>query len=308
MGAEVAIGQSLSRRLAVLRQDDRGQPQRAALMMLIMAGLLGVAAILLARNVAPAGGGGANGRTVPVVAAASNIGFGETLTPAKLKLIDWPAHSLPKGSFQSIDALIGAPRRAAMRPIGTNEILIASALSAGATRLSTAPLLNPALRAMAVPVNEIAGVAGLLYPGDRVDIFMTRQPDDALPHAELLAQDVRVLAVGADMNIGKDKPEVVKAATLAVTPRQAQKLSLAMATGQISLALRQFSDTRRVQLQSLQVSDLNDGTITRLQRKPKASSGAARAPAAGPPRRPSPATASITVVRGTEAMVQPVRP
>jgi pilus assembly protein CpaB len=307
MGAEVAIGQSLSRRLAVLRQDDRGQPQRAALMMLIMAGLLGVAAILLARNAAPAGGGGANGRTVPVVAAASNIGFGETLTPAKLKLIDWPAHSLPKGSFQSIDALIGAPRRAAMRPIGTNEILIASALSAGATRLSTAPLLNPALRAMAVPVNEIAGVAGLLYPGDRVDIFMTRQPDDALPHAELLAQDVRVLAVGADMNIGKDKPEVVKAATLAVTPRQAQKLSLAMATGQISLALRQFSDTRRVQLQSLQISDLNDGTTTRLQRKPKASSGAARAPT-GPPRRPSPATASITVVRGTEPMVQPVRP
>ncbi len=309
MGAEPAFGQALSRRWIALRQrraqDDRGQSPRAAMVMLIMAGVLGLAALLLARNVGPAGGATASGRMVPVVVAAADIGFGERLTPEKLKVIDCPAQSLPKGSFQGIDALIAAPGRAAMRPIGTNEILIEPALSAGATRLSTAPLLADDLRAIAVPVNEVAGVAGLVYPGDRVDIFMTRQPEEAMPHAELVAQDVRVLAVGMDMNIGKDKPEVVKATTLAVTALQAQKLSLAMATGQISLALRQFSDTQRVQLQTLQVIDLNDGTTTRLLRKP----GASAAPApSGPARRTAPPVTGVIVTRGTESTVQSVLP
>lgn len=313
MGAEVAIGQAMAQRWTALRQrraqDDRGQPKRSAMVMLIMAALLGLAALLLARTAAPAGGPKSSGRTVPVVVAAAEIGFGEKLTPEKLKLVDWPVQNLPKGSFQGIDALITGAGRAAMRPIGANEILIETALSTSAARLSTAPLLAADLRAMAVPVNEVAGVAGLVYPGDRVDIFMTRQPDEALPHAELVAQDVRVLAVGMDMNIGKDKPEVVKATTLAVTALQAQKLSLAMATGEISLALRQFGDTQRVVLQTLQVTDLNDGTTTRLLRKPGASgTTSTKGPA---PRAASPANTpanGVIVTRGTESTVQSVLP
>jgi pilus assembly protein CpaB len=161
-----------------------------------------------------------------------------------------------------------------------------------------------------VQVNEVAGVSGLIYPGDRVDVLMTREPDEAMPHAELVAQDIRVLAVGSDMNIAREKPGVVKAVTLELSPAQAQKLTLAMATGNITLALRQFSDAERVRLQSLQVSDLNDGTTTRLLRKPGSTSGAsapAKAPAARPtarPRQPS----GVIVMRGgvaSEASVLP---
>ena len=75
-------------------------------------------------------------------------------------------------------------------------------LNALGTIASTAPLLGPTMRALAVQVNEVAGVSGLVFPGDRVDLFLIRQPDAAMPYADLLAQNIRVLAVGSDSESG----------------------------------------------------------------------------------------------------------
>jgi pilus assembly protein CpaB len=291
--------------------------RRSSIIMLIAAVALGLVAVLLSRTVLSDSGGpsiaSSQGavRTVPAVVAAADIGFGEKLTPEKLKVVDWPADTLPQGSFQRVDELITGQGRAAMRPITANEILTAKSLSEGATRLSTAQLLNPKMRAVAVPVTEVTGVSGMLYPGDRVDVYFSRQPEEALPYSELLAQDARVLSVGLDMNVGKDKPEVVKSATIEVTPLQAQKITLALAAGQINLALRHFTDESRVRLQTVQVTDLNDGTVTRLVRKPRAMGGPdydGEQPAApGRVGRPAiPPGKGVTVIRGTESSIQPV--
>ena len=276
--------------------------------MLIAAVALGLLAVLFARNFMGGDSSGADTgrqlRTVPTVVAAADINFGEKLTPDKLKLIDWPADNVPTGSFQRIEDLTNGIGRTAMRPIVANEILTEKSLATGANRLSTAPLLGPQMRAIAVPVNEVTGVSGLIFPGDRVDVFFTRQPEEAMPYGELLAQGARVLAVGMDTNLGKDKPEIVKSATIEVTPLQAQKISLALAVGSLNLVLRHFTDEARVRLETAQVMDLNDGTITRLVRKPVAG-GAAPADAAG--GRPAPAaTPAVVVMRGTAATVEPV--
>ena len=251
--------------------------------MLIAAVALGLVAVLFARTflsgAADSGSSTAAVRTVPTVVAAADINFGEKVTPEKVKVVEWPAGNLPQGSFQRIEELTMGVGRTAMRPIVANEILTEKSLATGANRLSTAQLLNPQMRAVSVPVNEVSGVAGLIFPGDRVDVFMTRTPEEALPYSELLAQGARVLAVGVDMNVGKDKPDIVKSATLEVTPLQAQKIALAQTVGQLNLALRHFTDESRVRLQTAQVMDLNDGTITRLVRKPNASGG-------GPPPPP----------------------
>lgn len=115
----------------------------------------------------------------------------------------------------------------------------------------------------------------------------------------------RVPAVGSDMNIARDKPGVVKTVTVEVNPLQAQKLPLAMATGEIRLALRPFSNEARMRLESLQVSDLNDGTTTRLLRKPgSAPAKAARRPAVAN-QRPAP---GVTVMRGGVATTTEVLP
>ncbi|WP_164155973.1 Flp pilus assembly protein CpaB [Sandarakinorhabdus rubra] len=281
--------------------------RRSSIIMLIAAVALGLVAVLLSRTVLSSGSGvgaiASNSgavRTVPTVVAAADISFGEKLTPDKLKVVDWPADTLPQGTFQRIDELVTGQGRAAMRPITANEILTTKSLSEGATRLSTAQLLNPRMRAVSVPVNEVTGVSGMIYPGDLVDVYFSRQPEEALPYSELLAQGARVLAVGLDMNVGKDKPEVVKSATIEVSPLQAQKIALALTTGQVNLALRHFTDESRVRLQTVQVTDLNDGTITRLVRKPRAGGDAEAAPQQGgrtvatAPRGPS-----VVVVRGS---------
>jgi pilus assembly protein CpaB len=290
--------------------------RRSSIIMLIVAVALGLVAVLLSRavlkdsNVGTIASGQGAVRTVPAVVAAADIGFGEKLTPDKLKVVDWPADTLPQGTFQRVDELVTGQGRAAMRPITANEILTQKSLSQGANRLSTSQLLNPNMRAVSVPVTEVTGVAGLIFPGDLVDVFFSRQPDEALPYSELLAQGARVLAVGVDMNVGKDKPEVVKSATLEVTPLQAQKITLAVATGQLNLAVRHFSDEARVRLQTVQVTDLNDGTVTRLVRKPNAGGGGAPAEGGAAPRADGapaiPPGRGVTVIRGTETTIQPV--
>ena len=287
--------------------------RRSSIIMLIAAVALGLVAVLFARTFLGGSGDSANPaaavRTVATVVAAADISFGEKITPEKVKVVEWPAGALPQGSFQRIEDLTMGVGRTAMRPIVANEILTDKSLATGANRLSTAPLLNPQMRAVSVPVNEVSGVAGLIFPGDRVDVFMTRQPEEALPYAELLAQGVRVLAVGVDMNVGKDKPEIVKSATIEVTPLQAQKIALAVTVGQVNLALRHFSDESRVRLQTAQVMDLNDGTITRLVRRPNSGSGGGgSAPAAGGGggKVQGPSGPGVVVMRGTVSSFEPV--
>lgn len=290
------------------RDDRNGQVQRRSRWMLIAGSALLLVAMMVARSLPNRPGRGAARPAIamaPAVVAAVPIGFGEKLMADGLKLVDVPAQQRPKGHFARVDALILGQGRTAMRPIAANEIITEAALIAGTTRLSTAPLLGPAMRAVTIQVNEAAGVSGLVFPGDRVDLFLIRQPDEAMPHAELLAQNIRVLAVGSDMNIAREKPGVEKTVTLEVNPVQAQKLPLAMATGEIRLALRHFSNEARVRLESLQVSDLNDGTTTRLVRKP------ASTPATAGPR-PAAATQQpaqgVTVMRGGVATTAAILP
>lgn len=321
MGVEEGWQQVLSRHRPPLLhrplRDDRGNgsPRRAWLM-LVAGAVLGLAAMFISRS--QPGNRVAAARpaiaTTRIVAAAAEIGFGERLTPENLKLVDVPARALPAGHFAAIELLLREPGQTAIRPIGANEIITAGALVAGATRLSAAPLLGQTMRALSVPVDDVTGISGLVTPGDRVDVMMTRQPDEAMPHAELLAQNIRVLAVGTDMNIARDKPAPIKSATLELTPAQTQKIALALTAGRLSLALRQFSDTGRIQLQSLQVSDLTDGTISRLIRKPGAASPPSSPPSSpsgssSPPPGPSPSSSiGVVVMRGSEAARVPVMP
>lgn len=281
--------------------------RRSSIIMLIAAVALGLVAVLFARTFLGGGSAGdgtsaAAVRTVPTVIAAADINFGEKISPDKVKVVDWPAGTLPQGSFQRLEDLTTGAGRTAMRPIVANEILTEKSLASGANRLSTAPLLNPQMRAISVPVNEVSGVGGLIFPGDRVDVFMTRQPEEALPYSEMLAQGVRVLAVGVDMNVGKDKPEIVKSVTIEVMPLQAQKITLAVTVGQVNLALRHFTDESRVRLQTAQVMDLNDGTITRLVRKPNSGGSAPAAPPQGGGNRggQAPVGPGVVVMRGSD--------
>lgn len=296
--------------------------RRSSLIIFVVAIGLGLLAVgLLRMAMVRSGDGGSRvasrAESVPVVVAAADIAFGEPVSATKLKVVDWPRALLPAGAFRSLDDVHLSEGRTAIRAIAANEIVTPAALVTGANRLSTAPLLSPNMRAVSVPVNEVAGVGGLIYPGDRVDVMFTRQAPDAMPYGELLLQDAQVLAVGLDMNVAKDKPQVVRSATLEVTPAQAQKVALAMATGQLSLALRHFSDDSRVELGTVQVTQLADGGVSRVLARARGADAPSQTAAndalpPAPARRrggqgPSAGSApTVVVMRGTEAATVPL--
>ena len=205
--------------------------------------------------------------TVPVAVASSAVAFGEKLLPEKVKIAQFPKDSVPEGSFPSYAAIIAGGERVAVRTIAPSEPLLAKSLSGKGGRLSASGLIEVNMRAVSVPVSDVSGVAGFPASGDRVDVFLTRAlkvgrapgPIVEQQATSILLQNVRVLAVGQDADEAKSKPEVVRTATLEVTPTQAQKLILAQTSGALSLALRGLADAAPQPLGIVSVADLHDG-------------------------------------------------
>jgi pilus assembly protein CpaB len=105
-------------------------------------------------------------------------------------------------------------------------------------------VLSPGARAIAIPIATGGAGAGLLYPGDRVDIILTQKfNDSAAPLtrrsvSEIVAENLRVLAIdGTDpkTTAGNTSGRTV---TLEVTPEQAEKINVATELGKLSLTLR----------------------------------------------------------------------
>jgi pilus assembly protein CpaB len=117
------------------------------------------------------------------------------------------------------------------------------------------------MRACAVRVNEVVGVAGFVVPGMRVDVLITGLPPggDAREGAEVktLLQNIQVLSAG--VNFQKDvegKPEQAQVVNLLVTPDQAEILSLAGNEMRIQLVLRNPMDTQISKPPGTSMSDL----------------------------------------------------
>jgi pilus assembly protein CpaB len=114
-----------------------------------------------------------------------------------------------------------------------------------------AAALGPGMRAITVPVSVTSGVAGFIFPGDRVDIVLTQEVSGggegpALKASETVFRNVRVLATDQRMSAqGQDgKPEIknFSTVTLEATPKMAEKIAVAQTIGQLSLALRSIAD------------------------------------------------------------------
>jgi pilus assembly protein CpaB len=240
-----------------------------------------------------------------VVVATRPIGFGEALTPEVLRVQAWPQDGQPQGSFQTI-AQVTAQRRVALGPIAANEPLLATRISGPGGRATLSGVIRVGMRATTIRVNDVFGVAGFVLPGDFVDILITRDDGDRNASQEnkrtdVLLRSVRVLAVDQLANQNKNDPVVAKAATIEVTPEQAQKLALAAEVGTLSLALRGAVDP-------LTKSD-EAGPPTVRTADLRLDGVRPAAPAARPvrkvirtaPRRTAPASPTIEIIRGAEA-------
>jgi pilus assembly protein CpaB len=112
-----------------------------------------------------------------------------------------------------------------------------------------AAALGPGMRAVTVPVTNSTGVAGFVFPGDRVDIVLTQEvtgEGPALKVSETIIRNVRVLATDQRFDSkGEDGKTVVQTfsnVTLEATPRIAEKIAVAQNVGTLSLSLRSLAD------------------------------------------------------------------
>src|SRR6516164_1149427 len=116
-----------------------------------------------------------------------------------------------------------------------------------------AAVLEPGTRAISINVDAATGVAGLIWPGDRVDVILTQDIEAGASIGERIAsetilRDIRVIAVdqdiaqGAEPSAASKSGRVPSTVTLQVTPEDADKVAVAQHLGHLSLAVRAISD------------------------------------------------------------------
>ncbi len=184
---------------------------------------------------------GAAARTVSATQGQLGKAAG-ALTTAATDAVNNPADG--KGSL-----FLGAIVR---QPITANEPLIASkVVRAGASGVM-AVTLTQGLRAVALPLTAENAAGGFILPGDHVDVLLTRQQDSSAAttaatttHGFLTStvmRNVKVLAIDQNMAAQKTASAVGATATVEVTPKQAEYLVLAKASGTLTLSLRSYAD------------------------------------------------------------------
>jgi pilus assembly protein CpaB len=191
--------------------------------------------------------------TTKIVVADVDIPVATPIKTEWLKAIDWPATARPEGAVSDPAAIVN---QVAIVPITRGEPVLPAKLAVGgAARSGLATLVPEGMRAVAVKVDDVVGVAGFIHPGDNVDVLVTMQPRNDAPFvSKIVLQNIKVIAVGKNLeHRGKDAREAipVTVATLMVTSEESERLALSTDKGHILLALRglgdeQFADTRGI--------------------------------------------------------------
>ncbi len=221
---------------------------RSILITFMAAGLLGFGLIVWAGTRMPHAKT-AQSQAISVLVAARDLHPGTLLKPEdllakKLKTAEIPAGASPAGPDQQRQ-LIGAMVRHALQQ--GEPILPQDVLRPGDHGFLAA-VLHPGMRAVTVGVDVVSGTAGLIWPGDRVDVILTQAIPPASPQAppqvaaETVLADVRVIAIDQRIVEGAapDQPagKEARTVTLEVVAEAAERLAVAARLGHLSLAVR----------------------------------------------------------------------
>ena len=256
-------------------------------------------------------------KTVPILVANDTLAFGAPIGAKDVRQIDWPAQSSPEGAFANFAELTKDGRRIALSPFVRDEPIIASKVSAPDQRASLSTVIEKGKRAVTVAVDDVRGVAGFIFPGDFVDVALTRTDNSTGPQSfsEVILQHVKVLAIDQMAGQRQEHPTVAKAVTVEVDPEQALRILLAANVGKLSLILRQPAEVALAPDAKVTDRDLFGGDEAQAPDLPAAQPnpppfrphpGALQPdppPAAAPPPTlaPDTPTRKITVVRSVKS-------
>lgn len=193
---------------------------------------------------------------IEVLVAAENLGTGIMLQARHWRWQKWPEDNM-SGSYISYnpkeddkdddqvkeDELLGSVVR---RAIAEGQPIVPGAIVKPGDRGFLAAILEPGKRAMSINVTASTSGAGLIIPGDHVDVILTHRFSVATADgkkrnhraSETILRNIRTLAIDQKINSNQTEPQLGRTVTLEVTPKQAEVLALASDLGTVSLSLR----------------------------------------------------------------------
>jgi pilus assembly protein CpaB len=229
------------------------------LALLVGALVIAVITAVMAKNMfAGAGAQQAAAAPVPlgpkVLVAKKALPVGTIIDADSFTLQPWPKE-LMQNAYYVEGQPDGDPRKllgtVVRYPITAGQPITRGSLVGPEDRGFLAAALGPGMRAITVPVNVNAGVAGFVFPGDHVDLMLTQSVEGGgdgptLKVAETIIRNLRVLAT--DQRItekdgdGKTQVKTFSNVTLEVTPKIAEKIAVAQSLGSLTLSLRSIAD------------------------------------------------------------------
>jgi pilus assembly protein CpaB len=226
-------------------------------------------------------------KATPVIVASKDVQLGSVLSDADLGTAEISG-DLPKGAIVNRQEAIG---RGVISNLYQGEPILESRLAAPGAGGGLASTIPPGMRACAVKVDDVVGVAGFVTPGMHVDVLISGNPPGQAnsstndgPKVKTLLQNIAVLSAGTDIQRDVDgKPQQVQVVNLLVTPEQAEDLSLASNQTKIQLVLRNPTDTKIVQPPGTVVANLY-ADKNAAPPKPQSTSAPRAAPKNAPPQ------------------------
>jgi pilus assembly protein CpaB len=187
------------------------------------------------------------GDTASIFVALRDITPGELITPQLVRLEPWPKAKVPEGSLSQMEKVEGCRARTEIlqgEPIREKKLL-----GKGANQQTPTDYIPKGYRVVGVKVDLVSG-AGLIRPGDRVDVMvhLKRNANNDIPEnrTQTILQDIKVFAVDDTFKIDPATKEedstAAKTISLLVTPQQAERLILASQLGKVQLVMRSPGD------------------------------------------------------------------
>jgi len=239
--------------------------------------------------------------TIKVLVANRDLDLGALIQDRDVRTQEYLTP--PPGALLKKEDIIN---RGVIAPIHEDAPFYETSLAPKGAGAGFAATIPPGMRAFAVHVNEVVGVAGFAVAGMRVDLLVSGTPPGVEGAGSTgnvtrtLLQNIQVLSAG--QNYQKDaegKPVLVQVVNLLVTPEQAEILNLATQQT-IQLVLRNPSDKTIVSTPGASTANLFGGGKTirapRVEVESVPQRSAAIAPPPAAPEKPR--TVTIEVFQG----------
>ncbi|EAQ02857.1 CpaB family protein [Pseudooceanicola batsensis HTCC2597] len=257
----------------------------------------------LAQQAAAAEAAVAEPVTVPtkmVYVVNRQLKYGEQLSRADVRQIEWPAAAIPEGVFHEENTLFpeNDPRpRFVLRTMERNEAVLTGKVTAPGEDAGLTSRLEKGMRAFAIKVDVASGVSGFLRPGDKVDIYWTGRVSGMDRNAsgevtKLIETGIQLIAVDQMANGDHSEAMIARTVTVAVNPQQVGALAQAQSTGRLALSL---------------VGNLDDTVAEAIEVDQRSLLGLSEAPQISEERqKPKEEVCTIRTRRGAEVVETPI--